>query len=136
MRVTIVDAARAIRPYLGELLGEGCDELDGRLADLLGPDVSPDQERQISDLLRSHPEAMEWTASFLELGEPPEIHVPQERGWGTVQGGTTLGEVQPVAARRFGCPYGDVVVYRRNAGEPVPLCHKHKRALEPLDGPA
>lgn len=136
MDLTIVDAARAIRPYLHQLLGESGDELDGRLANLLHPVVSPDEESQVRELLQSRPETLEWTATFLEVGEPPEIYVPQERGWGTADAMNTLSPgPRPIAARRFACPDGDLVVYRRNAGEPVPLCHKHKRALEPLDEP-
>jgi hypothetical protein len=133
MEVTIIDAAKAIRPYLSDLLSAGADRVDGRLAELLSPGAPADKEQSIRDLLGSEPETRDWTAAFLELAEPPEVHAYRERGVASERMPGVLGPVEPIRAKRFECPHRDMLFYRRYVGQPVPLCVTHKCSLNPLD---
>jgi hypothetical protein len=133
MEVTIIDAAKAIRLYLPDLVVDSADGLDSRLAELLGAAVPPDLEQSIRELLSSQPETREWTAAFLELGEPPEVHAYPERGVLPESLPGSLGDVRPVRAKRFECPHRDMTFYRRYAGQSLPLCKTHHIAMEPTN---
>jgi hypothetical protein len=134
MPVTIVDAARAIRAYLPDLIPDTAQEIDDQLAAVLSPTVSTDQERRIRALLSSRAETSEWAAAFLELGMPPEIYPYQERGWAPegMVGVLSTGP-RPIAGKRFKCPEEDFDFYRPSVGDPLPLCITHHRDLVPAD---
>jgi hypothetical protein len=131
----VLESARAIRPYLEDLVGPGAHELDERIAGLLaaaarGEDVSTD----LWTLLESD----EATSAFLEavLADAPVYRPPavqpdfRRRSDRTYQ--PLAGDVAPVMhAGKFACPRGDYVWYRPAVGVPVPSCPTHGLRLGP-----
>ena len=121
----VLEAARAIRPYLDRLV-ESADtaaNLDRQLAEELG---------QVSDLsasagrLRVLLEQREDTAWFLSrvLADAPDHRPPyHQAGYRTRGTASPPGNVMPVAAARYNCPVcGNYVWYRPDTGTPVPRC--------------
>lgn len=128
---TILEAVRAIRPYLPELLADAgsAAELDRALADLLaGWEANPRAEDDALERLSGPPEVAEWAAAFLEAGVPPDVRVFVEHGE-RYSGLPGHGEAPPVPTR-YACPEGDYVRWRRGA-ELVPDCPTHGVPLEP-----
>ena len=130
----ILEAARSIRPYLSELVGDHDAELiDAELAELLAAaEDEPPDTALLLDRLGSAPATAEWTATFLEGGYPPAVagfFVRTDRV-GELPG---HGEA-PTGARKYVCPEGDFVWWRRGA-EPLRRCPTHAgQALEPANG--
>lgn len=124
----ILEAARAIRPYLHELLGseDGAEE-DRELAGIL---VAPESEAatRIISRLERHEATADWAAAFLEHGVPPDVARVSERGFEEAPG---HGEV--VRARRYSCPEGDFSWYRHAVGELPPTCPTHDCVVEPTE---
>jgi hypothetical protein len=123
----ILDAARAIRPYLPRLVGPRADDVERDLAQLLnrasGGEVV---DHEILAYLERDPATHEWTAAFLERGHPSDVAIMREKGLQELPG---HGEV--VAAARYSCPGGDYLWYRRTVGQEVPRCPTHQLLLEP-----
>jgi hypothetical protein len=129
------EAARLLRPALGDLVGAGAADYDQRVRSLLergaaGEDVDDD----LAEVLTRSPEVQAWVASVLEDPEhrPPHLQAVTERSY---QG--PPGKAAPVAAQRYACPVdGDYVWYRPFVGVPVPACPDHDGVvLVRQDGP-
>jgi hypothetical protein len=127
----VVEAGRAIRPYLVELVGPAAGDFDERIAHLLnsgGP--SNELATALRDLLNGH----EATSAFLEavLFDAPQYRPPavqsdyvRSRGY---QG--PPGEVGVVLhAGKYVCPYGDFVWYRPSVGTDIEECPTHGPGL-------
>ncbi|MFF3913984.1 hypothetical protein ACFYZB_10935 [Streptomyces sp. NPDC001852] len=123
----ILDAARAIRPYLPDLLSfapELATRIDDELARLLQKGAGPDSADLVRGVLEGNPVTEVWVSQFLEFDVPPEF-VP----------GGTRGSVTPGPAGdgetlrpgpKFVCPVGgDFVWWRRHVGQDVPRCATH-----------
>lgn len=134
----IIEAGRAIRPYLQELVGSKvAPELDGRIAALLSAAGADEVPGSLRALLGEREE----TAAFLEavLADAPQFRPPQvrradARGWAlrdmTVGFEAPAGDIQPVGhAARFVCPHGDFAWYRPALGTPLPPCPTHGPGL-------
>src|SRR3954463_10135018 len=122
MEDPILEAARAIRPYLAELLpADTATELDGTLAALLEHRAAG----ELRDVLARFPRTREWTSEFLAYGLPPEVAVLRESG-------TTSppGHGDPVGVPKYVCPSGDFTFYRHAVGQPVPACPTHHCDLD------
>jgi hypothetical protein len=121
-----LEAARAIRPYLTDLVEspDAAAELDQQLADELGQVSDPSASaRWLRILLEQH----EDTAWFLDrvLADAPDYRPPYYQPGYRTRGGTAspLGDVMPIAAARYNCPAcGNYVWYRPDVGTPVPRC--------------
>lgn len=121
----ILEGARSIRPYLSELLGENAEVTDRKLAELLSlTQKGENVDSVILELLSRHETTRVWMAKFLQLKRPPEPQV--EKSYNPLP-----GTPSPVSARKFFCPRGDYVWYRRAAGASVPECPTHGIPLEP-----
>ena len=120
-----LDAARAIRSYLPELLGDPgtAATIDARLAELLqaAHDGRPVTDA-VTDVLAERSATRNWAARFLERGCPPDVVGP-ERG---VPGGPP---VSVLPAPRFVCPSGDFAWWQRAAGIEPPSCPSHGQPL-------
>ncbi|OHV29151.1 MULTISPECIES: hypothetical protein [Pseudofrankia] len=128
----VAEAARAIRPYLDELIGpRAAAGLDRQLADtLLGPADPAERTRRLRDLLDTNPT----TSRFLMevLTDPPHFRPPYQQPHyhhRTAGSGSPLGDPSPATADRYTCPHGDYVWYRPDVGTPVPTCKTHQTQL-------
>ncbi|GAA3796991.1 hypothetical protein GCM10023083_35390 [Streptomyces phyllanthi] len=123
----ILDAARAIRPYLPNLLAfspGSAARLDDELAQLLEKSAEPDTADRLRRVLESNPVTEVWVSQFLEFDVPPDFIAPGTRGSAT-SGPAGDGEiVRP--GPKFVCPVGgDVVWWRRHVGQDIPRCTTH-----------
>lgn len=120
----ILDAARSIRPYLSELVGEpAATTLDQRLADLLTqPDADLPIDNRILELLAAQDATRDWLAGFLQDKQQPDAL----RTWKPLPGNLSL-----VSAPKFVCPEGDYVWHRPRVGVEPPLCPTHQIPLKP-----
>jgi hypothetical protein len=108
----ILEAARAIRPYLEAL---GADAIDGRLAGLI---VARD-EVGIVGLMGEREATLEWFSAHLGRGAPSDVEMESVRYAGLPGHGEP-----PPAAHRYVCAEGDYVWWRRGA-EPLRHCPTH-----------
>jgi hypothetical protein len=119
----VLEAARSIRPFLGNLLGPKSTAVDNELARCLD---EAQRGREVDDLilrlLSRYEKTGSWMGSFLERKCPPELAHLYDPSPGTGA---------PVRAEKFHCPEGDYVWYRRTAGVAVPRCPTHFLTLEP-----
>jgi len=125
----VLEAARAIRPYLGDLVGPAvAGMLDRRIADQF---TSPANRTDMASRLRTLLEEQEDTAWFLSrvLGDKPLYRPPYHQP--THQRGiiSPAGDPGLVEADRYACPRGDYVWYRPDIGTPVPDCPTHRISL-------
>lgn len=124
----ILEAARAIRGYLSELLGaEPAARVDAALTVLLASGGDDVEDRIIEEFDR-HDTTRDWAATFLELGMPPDLAQYGERVFAV-----TPGHGDAVRIPKFACPRGDYSWYRHAVGEEPPLCPSHALAVEPVD---
>lgn len=127
----VIEAARAIRPFLSELLlddeaAQGVDEALGRL---LGRGAN-DRRDEIAALLVRHPATRNWAAAFLEHGRPPGLDLAVERSasYAALPGLALVG-----TAPRFACPEDDYVWWQRAVGLAPPRCPTHDLELVARD---
>jgi hypothetical protein len=117
----VVEAARAIRPHLGRLLGTEAGQVGSELDRLVR---EADGGRPVKlDVLRvigRHPATREWVHRLLEVA-------PGDRAYQPVP-----GSVQSIFVPRYVCPrYAECHTdfYRFSAAEHVPLCGVHRVPL-------
>jgi hypothetical protein len=123
----VLEAARAIRPYLATLCPGEAVVVDPDLARLLAAAAAGEDVRgPVLDRLRAQPATWQWWLEFARRGAPPDVTAGAHRGYGEL-----AGEGAPVAMPRFVCPRGDYVWYRRAVGHRPPVCPTHRVALEP-----
>jgi hypothetical protein len=115
----MLDAGRAIRPFLRDLAPERWLEIDAALAAALAD--TPDAER-VFELLTADRATAAWTVTFIADGAPPSADAV--RGYEPLRG---LGS--PIRAPRFRCQHGDYLWYRRSAALAVPQCPTHRIPL-------
>ena len=138
----ILEAGRAIRPYLTTLLGTDADRVDANLAELLARADRSAVASAIEDVLERDAATRQWVSAFWRIGGmPPEVVVAvypdldpraaERQVRATVLGGGGLPG-DPVAAlpgKRYACPRGDFAWYRLDAAEEVPECRTHRLRL-------
>lgn len=129
----ILAAARAVRPFLPDLIGPDADRMDGRLAVLLG---AARRGEDVTGPVRSVLEEHEATADFLVevLADAPRYLPPdlrpenlQVRGYQELPGPSAT----PVDTEVYECEQGDYTFYQLAADDPVPLCPTHGAVLVP-----
>ncbi|WP_448570224.1 hypothetical protein [Trichothermofontia sp.] len=115
----ILEAARTIRPYLGELLEtEIADPIDTQLAELLTQsDTQTAIANNVLELLSAQDTTREWAFNFLQNQQQPE-HL---RAWSPLPGDMSI-----VNAAKYSCPHGDYVWYQPRVGIEPPACPTHK----------
>ncbi|MBL7500866.1 hypothetical protein I6A84_04030 [Frankia sp. CNm7] len=128
----VVEAARAIRPYLADLIGpRAAADLDRQLADALDDQRDmPGQVRQLRDLLDTR-DTTRWFLTEV-LADSPDFRPPYEqtRYQRTPRGADPIGNPGAIRADRYACPHGDYVWYRPDVATPVPACPTHHVALD------
>ncbi|WP_261568718.1 hypothetical protein [Frankia gtarii] len=120
----VVEAARAIRPYLEALIGPAAaGDVDAAIVEAFAADADASA---IASRLRLVLDADDDTAWFLAqvLHDAPDYRPPYEqlfisRGIGSA---APAGDPAPVAADRYICPAGDFVWYRPDLGTSIPPC--------------
>lgn len=134
----VLEAGRAIRPFLGELIAEPeqAAALDRDLAAALVLAAGdPSAVTAILGLLTACQPAAEWLIDFAESGLPPALASEP-----AVRGGVFLmlpGAGEVPRARRFVCPLNnDYTWYRRTAAQPIAFCPTDKIRLVPALGGA
>ena len=120
----VTDLARAIRPYLPNLLGSDAPKVDAKIGALLEEaETGREVDAELNELIDAFPATQAWAAEF--RGAPVPGRRPG-RGFQPLPGDAT-----PVMATRFVCPQGDYVWYRRSVGMAVPSCPTHNIPLVP-----
>jgi hypothetical protein len=131
MNEGVLEAARAVRPYLAEFLGSAvAADVDAELAGVLASAASGDD---VESRLRAVLEAHEATTVFLDrvLDDAPDFRPPGVVSELKRRYSGFPGQSSPVPADKFRCPYGDYVWYRAEVGVPVERCPTHHCALDP-----
>jgi hypothetical protein len=119
----VLEGTRSIRPYLPDLLGTEAEEVDRQLAELLEKaNTEQKVDQQILEILKSRPKTRNWMAEFLSPKQ-------QSKGWQQLPGSSGA-----VSARKYVCPQGDYVWYRRSAGILVPSCPTHGNLIPADEG--
>jgi hypothetical protein len=124
--VKVVQAARAIRPYLTELIDseEAAAVLDRRLVELLADAQAGMQVGMDLLLVLGERDATrEWVAEYLGDEPLPERY----RGWGPP------GDVGAISTRRWVCPHQDYDWYAPAMDERRRRCPAHGVELVPDD---
>ena len=125
--VRLSDAARAMRPYLTQILGPAAPAVDERLSALLGAEYAGGDVDEALEEILSDPRLAGWVTYFLEHNEPPP-------SWSTgmrTYMGPPFSSAMPIATV-FDCPVGnDFTYYARTKGETIPPCRNHAVALSP-----
>jgi hypothetical protein len=127
MEEALLEAARAIRPYLDELVGGEAKRFDEEIAALLdAASTGEDVTGSLRSLLGSHEATDDWVAEVVEdpLHRPPDYQPVGTRGFDLLP-----GLVGPVAAGKYACPHGDFIWYRPSVGVRVPPCPSHGPGL-------
>lgn len=125
----ILEAARAIRPYLNDLVSPAAaGSLDRRIADQL---TSLADRAASADHLRVILEEQEDTAWFMSrvLSDKPLYRPPYHQPVYKRDVVSPAGDPGFIEADRYACPRGDFVWYRPDVGTPVPDCLTHHAAL-------
>lgn len=113
---TILEAAKSIRQFLPDLLGEQAPEVDHQLADLLNRHQAGEpMENQVTNLLASHPPTREWMYNFLAAD------AVQTRSLGY----NPLPGIPKIDAPRYVCPQGDYIWHHIDSSDPIPACPTH-----------
>lgn len=117
---TIIDAAREIRPFLADLVGDDAQELDTELARLLDATAhGEDTDAALRQLFGARQATLDWAAFFLEHQIPPEQARFKERSEEDAWEGPRKLEAMPAPGTicthcshyarpdctREGCPY-------------------------------
>jgi len=126
----LLEAGRAIRPYLADLdlTGDDAAALDSGLAAVLS-EIAAGSAGAVFTLLTKYDASAEWLLDFQDSGLPPAL-----KNSGPYRGGLDAlgGDGELVPARRFRCPEkNDYVWYRRSAAHPVRVCPNHQVRLVP-----
>jgi hypothetical protein len=116
-------AARAVRPFLADLIPQHAVAVDRELAAaLLSSD--PDEVRldRIESVFGAHDSLTDWIGQFLAAGAiPPEVHeIVTRAGYKGL-----AGDNPPIPGTRFVCPNGDYEVSVLRRGQyirPCPTC--------------
>jgi plasmid stabilization system protein ParE len=125
----VLEAARAIRPYLGDLIGPAKAEMmDRRIADQLN---GPAAETGVAGRLRAVLEEQEDTAWFLSrvLADAPRYRPPYQQSAYQRDIASPAGDPGLVEADRYACPRGDYIWYQPEVGTPIPPCPTHHMPL-------
>jgi hypothetical protein len=124
------EAARAIRPYLTELIGDRAPRFDDEVAALLAAVAQGDDVTDpLRLLLRSDEATEEWLDEVLAdpLRRPPDHQPVVTRNYDSL-----IGLGAPVDAGKYACPHGDYVWYRPYVGVAIPPCATHGLTLQPV----
>lgn len=124
----LLEAARAVRSELPELLGDGWHGVDQELADILAGDSPSDGS--LVEVLNRNTEIQNWVVDFLvryrNHDEPSPLEVERTA--------TPPGEPIPLLPPRYACPVdGAMVQYRRSPAQAIRICPQHavKLVLSP-----
>jgi hypothetical protein len=123
-----LEAVRAVRSELPELVGDGWREVDQELADTVAMDnVSEDS---LVEVMNGKPEVQNWVVDFLvryrNLDEPSPFEIEKLA--------TPPGEPTTLLPPRYACPVdGAIVQYRRSPAQAIKICPQHavKLVLSP-----
>jgi len=127
----LAEAARAVRPYLSELVGGEATQIDTEIASLLeSARTGTDVTEALSARLEWPAALRDWVAAFLDLGGPVDVVRPALRSYYPLPGAR-----QESLARRFACPEGDYVWYSVGMARRPPECPTHNLRLVPVDAP-
>jgi hypothetical protein len=121
----VLEAARAIRPYLSDLLGPAkAVAIDRQIADALtvgsAGTTAADQVRMILERDGDTTWFLQRVLDDKPLYRPPYYQPVITRGITA-----PAGDPGFVAADRYACPQGDYVWYRPDVGTSVPQCPDH-----------
>jgi hypothetical protein len=132
--MTLLEAGRAIRPFITELISATDDAaaLDRDLAAALALADEPVAAAEVFRLLMASQPAAEWLLDFEDVGLPPAL-------WpaGVVRGVELQGDGAILRSARYRCPAGnDYTWYRRSVAKPIEKCPTHHVLLVPDPGAA
>ena len=127
----ILEAARAVRPYLSELVGPAAGQLDTRIAALLNESATgaadPDALRVLLDAEAATRIFLQAVLDDAPYFRPPEVQFDVRRtGYQKPPG--KMNTVLHLG--KYICPGGDYVWYRLSESAAVPPCPTHGPGLK------
>ncbi|MFB4285512.1 hypothetical protein ACBJ59_60370 [Nonomuraea sp. MTCD27] len=131
----LLEAARTVRPYLPDLIGDAAPQVDQEICRLLdaaraGADVAFELNATLSQTMALHL----WKEEVLadELHRPPEL---QSRTVRRSAGRPSPGDGEDIDATKYVCPVErDYIWWRQSPGDQVKLCPDHEVPLVRADG--
>jgi hypothetical protein len=144
----VLEAGRAIRPYLVALIGDQASRIDDQLGEILNRPDSSTADIAVLDVLDELQPTHDWVSGFYRArGVPPEVVKAMQPGVESAEaehrvriailgGGASAGDpVLMIPGLRYICPLGDWVWYRLDAAEQVPVSPCHGLPLERAELP-
>lgn len=121
----ILELARAIRPYLPDLLPQPtATKVDQTLENLLAEaDSNSSTPLLIQKCLRSHEATREWANKFLGDPEFADTHR---------QYNPLASQPSVILSTPFKCPECHRIWFRSRVGEEIPLCPIHNIPFKPM----
>jgi hypothetical protein len=130
----LFEAARAVRPYLDEIVHDQAALLDTQIGALLEREHADPAGAAagLAELFSSKPDLHDWIAALLADPQlrPPDVAQADEPA-ATKSYQSLAGDQQPVTAARYACPRGERVWYRRSQGQQVLRCPEHDLEFVP-----
>ena len=114
-----LEACRALRPLLPQLVPDLADQIDPQLAQLLNQPDLEDNSRvdRLVAVVDAYPETKRWFDQFLD-------HLTPKGGFAGLAGDPAFS-----SAPAYLCPVGNDYTWYREGNEDVPLCPTHLVSL-------
>lgn len=114
----ILEAARVLRSYLPDLIGDEAEAVDAGLASAVAAQ-KPDMisAADIVELVRTDPRTRKWMDEYLDA-EDENTRMAVLRTFSQPS-----GNPDPIPSQKYVCPIDcDTVWYRQFAGQDIPIC--------------
>ncbi|MEO1068480.1 MAG: hypothetical protein AAFW95_05085 [Cyanobacteria bacterium J06638_6] len=124
--ISTVDAARALRPKLPELIGDQANILGPQLDQLLDQaDQGQSVSSAIRKLVKAYPDAYDWLIEYLSAGDAAGYNPFSDDMQRGIDFNPLAGNVGNILAGIYRCPQCGSFYLHRSEGSDIPPCDNH-----------